>query len=181
MGVVQQDWRTELTAVLPHFFSSGSAAAAERTVCTIECGPGWADIVDRLCVRIAATLLDRERFRFDSIRQREGALRVVWGGRLSSASEAVVREAVDLAEARSVCVCELCGCRGRLYRADGICTARCHDHRSGDRALRPGMENLHLRTVGRMRVLVASRYDYGTDSFVDIIADDLPRSLMEPW
>jgi hypothetical protein len=181
MGVVQQDWRSELIAVLPHFFASGPAAAAKLPVCTIECGPGWADIVDRLCVRIAATLQQRERFRFVSIRQREGALRVVWGGRLSSASEAVVREAVDLAEARSVCVCELCGCRGRLYRADGIRMTACPEHASGDRALRPQMENLHLRTVGRMRVLIASRYDYGTDSFVDIIADDLPRSLMEPW
>jgi hypothetical protein len=182
MGVVQPDWRTELMQVLPHFFAStpvpGSAAIACPN-CMIECGAGWAEIVDRLCVRIAATLQDRERFRFVSIRQREGALRIVWGGRLSSASEAVVREAVDLAEARSVCVCELCGSRGRLYRADDIRTTPCPDHATGDRALRPEMENLHLRTVGRMRVLVASRYDFGTDSFVDI-ADDLPCSLMEP-
>jgi hypothetical protein len=49
------------------------------------------------------------------------------------------------------------------------------DHASGDPALRPEMENLHLRTVGRMRVLVASRYDFGTDSFGDI-ADDLSRA-----
>jgi len=182
MGVVQPDWRTELIAVLPHFFAStpvpGSAAMA-RPNCTIECGPGWAEIVDRLCVRIAATLQGRERFRFVNVRQRDGALRIVWGGRLSSASEAVVREAVDLAEARSVCVCELCGSRGRLYRADGVQTTACPDHASGDPALRPEMENLHLRIVGRMRVLVASRYDFSTDSFVDV-ADDLPSSLMEP-
>jgi len=180
MGVVLQDWRTELTAVLPHFFASGAGdAAPARAVCTIECGPGWADVVDRLCVRIAATLQDRERFRFASIRQREGALRIVWGGRLSSASEAVVREAVDLAEARSVCVCEVCGGRGRLYRADGIRTTRCPVHASGDRAVRPELENVHLRTAGgRLRVVVGCRYDFGTDSFVDV-DDDRPAGRLE--
>jgi hypothetical protein len=79
-GILLRDWRTELTEILPDFFAPvpkpGNAAPA-RPVCTIECGPGWADVVDRLCVRIAATLQDRERFRFASIRQREGALRIV--------------------------------------------------------------------------------------------------------
>jgi hypothetical protein len=65
-------------------------------------------------------LQDHERFRFQRIRERQGALRIHWGGRLSATSEAAVREAVDLAEARNICLCELCGAQGRLYRADGV-------------------------------------------------------------
>ncbi|MEW6645118.1 MAG: hypothetical protein AB1586_31770 [Pseudomonadota bacterium] len=84
---------------------------------------------------------------------------------------AAVRAAVDLAEARSVCVCEECGARGRLYRADDVLAVRCTDHAEGVPAVRPELENVHLTQVtvkGRLRVVVAARYDYDTDAFVRI-------------
>lgn len=59
-----------------------------------------------LCVRIVAALQENEHFRFERIRERQGALRINWDGRLTAASEAAVRSAVDVAEARSICVCE---------------------------------------------------------------------------
>jgi hypothetical protein len=171
MTGVLRDWRTELREILPDFFSSPAPA---RAVCAIECGPGWAFVVDRCCVRIAAALLDGERFRFESIRQKQGALRISWGGRLSPASEAAVRSAIDLAEARSVCVCELCGARGKLFRVDDVLATRCPDHAEGVPAGSPEMANVHLTQVtvkGRLRVVVGARYDFETDAFVEI--DDL--------
>jgi len=166
-GVLQHDdWRTDLTSVLPDFFCRPGRAA-----CPIECGPGWAMVVDRLCVRIAAAMEDRERFRFESIGSCDGALRIRWAGRLSAASEAAVRAAIDLAEARSMCVCETCGARGKRFRADGVLAASCPDHADGVPAFSAAMENVHLIQVtikGRLRVVVGARYDFDTDAFVEI-------------
>ncbi|MCP1760961.1 hypothetical protein [Bradyrhizobium japonicum] len=173
-GVVRSDWNSDLRDILPDFFgppSGPDGAASAKPVCVPECGEGWAAVVDRCCVRICAALRFGESFRFESIRVSQGALRIRWGGKLSAASEAAIRAAVDLAEARSVCVCETCGARGRLYRADGVLAARCADHAEGVPAVRPEMENVHLTQVtvrGRLRVVVAARYDYDTDSFVRI-------------
>jgi hypothetical protein len=163
-GVVQRDWGFELLEAVPDFF--GPLQLPGRPACLPECGPGWRPILDLCCLRIAAALLDHERFRFERIRERQGALRILWGGRLSAKSEAAVREAVDLAEARSTCVCELCGAEGRLYLADGVLSTRCVGHARGAPARR---ENIHLtrKTIrGRLRVLVACRYDAESDSFV---------------
>jgi hypothetical protein len=176
-GVVQRDWRFELRETLPDFFDAPPVprqVPPTRPVCLPECGPGWRGIIDRCCVRIGTALLEREHFHFERIRERQGALRIYWGGRLTAASEAVVREAVDLAEARSICVCELCGAEGRLYRADGVLMTRCVRHARGGPVARPGTQNLHLRQktiTGRLRVVVASRYDPETDSFLDIDLD----------
>lgn len=65
---------------------------------------------------IAATLEEGEAFRFESIGSYDGALWIRWSGRLKAASEAAVRAAVDLAEARSMCVSHLDGFRPP-YRA----------------------------------------------------------------
>jgi hypothetical protein len=180
--MVRRDWRTELREILPHFFAPAprpGGTAPARPACPIECGPGWAFVVDRCCVRIAAALQFGENFRFESIRQRQGALRIHWGGRLSAASEAAVRAAVDLAEARSVCVCEMCAARGKLYRADEVLATRCADHAEGVPAVRSEMENVHLTQVtvrGRLRVVVAARYDFETDAFVRIDDAGIPSS-----
>ncbi|MDE5465950.1 hypothetical protein [Bradyrhizobium sp. CSS354] len=174
-GVLQRDdWRADLASILPDFF-----ARPGREPCVPECGPGWAGVVDRCCVRIAAALEPRESFRFETIGQSQGALRIRWAGRLSAASEAAVRAAVDLAEARSLCVCELCGARGRLYRADGVLATRCPGHAKGIPARSPGMEHVHLVQLtvkGRLRVVVGARYVFESDAFVEIDdLDDLGR------
>lgn len=169
-GVLQRDdWRADLASILPDFF-----ARPGRAPCLPECGPGWAGAVDRCCVRIAAALEPREFFHFESIGSCDGALRIRWGGRLSAATEAAVRAAIDLAEARSLCVCELCGTRGRLFRADGTLATRCPEHAEGVPARSPGMEHVHLIQVtvkGRLRVVIGARYVFESDAFVEI--DDL--------
>ena len=170
MAGVVRDWRLELRETLPDFFAPGRVSHRTAPVLP-DCGEGWCCVVDRLCVRIAAALEDGESFRFASIGQQDGALRVRWGGRLSAASEAAVRTAIDLAEARSLCVCELCGARGKLFRADGVLATRCPEHAEGVPARRPGLENVHLiqvTVVGRLRTIVGVRYDFASDAFVEI-------------
>lgn len=170
MACVVRDWRLQLRETLPGFFAPAPGTRRSRPVLP-ECGQGWCCVVDRLCVRIAAALDEGESFRFESIGQRDGALRVRWAGRLSAASEAAVRSAIDLAEARSLCVCELCGARGKLFRADGVLATRCPEHAEGVPARGPGMEHVHLiqvTVVGRLRTIVGVRYDFEIDSFVEI-------------
>ncbi|MCK1715039.1 hypothetical protein [Bradyrhizobium sp. 143] len=180
MAGVVRDWRLALRETLPDFFAPGPGArrAAARLP---DCGEGWCCVVDRLCVRIAAALDEGESFRFESIEQRDGALRVRWSGRLSAASEAAVRTAIDLAEARSRCVCELCGTRGKLFWADGVLATRCPEHAEGVPARSPGMENIHLIQVtvkGRLRVVVGARYHFETDAFVEF--EDVAALRAEP-
>lgn len=170
MACVVRDWRLQLIEALPDFFAPGPGARRSRPVLP-DCGEGWCCVVDRLCVRIAAAIEQGESFRFASIGQQDGALRVRWGGRLSAASEAAVRSAIDLAEARSLCVCELCGARGKLFRGEGVLATRCPEHAEGVPARGPAMENVHLiqvPVVGRLRTIVGVHYDFSTDAFVEI-------------
>ncbi|ACE99659.1 hypothetical protein IP86_17495 [Rhodopseudomonas sp. AAP120] len=70
-----------------------------------------------------------------------------------------------------MCVCELCGARGRRYRAEDTVATRCRDHAEGAPAFSAAMENVHLIQVtvkGRLRVVVGARYDFDTDAFVEI-------------
>jgi hypothetical protein len=170
-SVVRRGRRLELIETFPGFFSPGERRS-QGTACLPECGEGWRPILDRCCERIAATLQDGERFRFEKIVERQGSLRIYWGGRLSAASEAAVREAIDLAEARSQCVCEHCGEPGRQYRQDGAVITRCDAHARGmPLPVRRGYENVHLTQKvikGRARVVVACRYNPKTDSFAEV-------------
>jgi hypothetical protein len=167
-GVLKQDWHTDLAAAVPEFF----VPRPGRLACVPECGAGWGWIIDRCAFRIAAALDDRESFRFERIRQHQGSLRIYWGGRLSAAGEAAVREAIDLGEAASQCFCELCGAPGRLYRCNDVFQTRCAGHAEGVAVpIRLGFENLHLRQkviTGRVRVVVRSRYEPDLDRFIDL-------------
>jgi hypothetical protein len=164
------EWRIRLAMAYPEFFHplrQGSAIG-----CLPESGPGWSDIIEHACVRIGAVLIERERFRFERIRERNGALRIHWGGKLSAKSEAAVRGAIDLAEARSLCFCELCGGQGRLHRDGAVLATRCDHHARGEAVpVRPGFENLHLTqkmVVGRQWTVVIRRYDPKSDAFIDL-------------
>jgi hypothetical protein len=137
-----------------------------------ECGGGWWDLLDRACQRIRVALSEGERFHFLQIKEKYGSARIYWTGRLSTEAEARVREAIDLAQARSACCCELCGEEGRLHRVGGVLTTRCVDHAQGRPVeIRPGFDNLLVvqRLVdGRLRTVACRRYERATDSFVDV-------------
>jgi hypothetical protein len=84
---------------------------------------------------------------------------------------AKVQEAIDLAEARSYCTCEICGAEGRLHDDGGWYTTRCDRHAAGEPIEpKPGEPDLHIQysmVAGKMRVIRCRRYDRERDEFVD--------------
>lgn len=173
------EWEVRLARSFANFFPRSPRRPAFTRL--PMCGPGWREIIERACERIAAVLTDREQFYFERIWERGGSLRFSWGGRLSAKSEAEVRLAIDLAEARSLCFCELCGAEARLYRDNFDDLTRCDAHAQGEPApVRRGFENLHLRhktIAGRIRTVVVSKYDPETDAFVDADPGSVPEEL----
>lgn len=113
------DWRTELVEAYPDLFHPpvGDSGAARGSP---ECGEGWRDLLERAFARIwAAVQADGGSLKVAQIKEKYGTLRLYWQGSLSPEASAQVAEAIDLAEARSACTCELCGENGRLYGRTG--------------------------------------------------------------
>jgi hypothetical protein len=170
VGVVR-NWRVDLIEAHPDLFQppAGGAEGAEGSP---ECGEGWQGLLDRLCVRIGSALSEGDRFQFTQIKEKYGTLRAYWTGRLSELTRLLVEEAIDLAEARSGCTCEICGAHGRLYDRGGWLATTCPEHARGEPVpVRPGHENLHVvRGVveGRVRIVSCRRYDRDADAFVDV-------------
>ncbi|WFT94400.1 hypothetical protein QA633_40130 [Bradyrhizobium barranii] len=165
-----QDWRVELVRTYADLFHPfGDPPRAEGWPCV---GDGWRDLLERACKRIrAAVEADGGTFHATQIKEKYGSLRFYWHGSLSPEADAKVEEAVDLAEARSACTCEVCGEEGRL-RGDAWLTTRCALHAEGRPAVavRPGLENVQIeeRYVGDRRVIRYRRYDREHDRFVDV-------------
>jgi hypothetical protein len=165
------DWRAELIEAHPDLFHPpvDDPRVAQGSP---ECGEGWRDLLERAFARIrAAVQVDGGSFKITQIKEKYATLRLYWKGALSPEADAQVEDAVDLAEARSACTCELCGEEGRLYRAGGVLMTRCADHAQGSAVeIRPGFENIHIeeRFVGDRRVVRCRRYDRETDSFIDV-------------
>jgi hypothetical protein len=164
-----RDWRSELVEAFWDLFHA-PAAAPECAQGYPQCGEGWHGLLDRACVRIGAALAEGDTFQPVQIKQKLGTLRFYWRGSLSDETKAKVQEAIDLAEARSACTCEVCGEEGRLYRSGGVLMTRCEGHAEGQPvAVKPGFANVHLlrRTPGTSEVYYA-RYDRETDAFAEV-------------
>jgi hypothetical protein len=166
-----QDWRLGLIEAHSDLFRSpaGGPGGAEGYP---DCGLGWRDLIDRCCIRIrAAVAADGGAFRFTQIKEKYGFARLYWTGRLSPQASARVEEAIDLAEARSACTCEVCGEPGEL-RTGGWLTTRCDLHAEGraPAEVQPGFENIHIVRYGRgaQRRIVCRRYDRDNDIFADV-------------
>ncbi|MHC2519003.1 hypothetical protein [Bradyrhizobium diazoefficiens] len=68
-------------------------------------------------------------------------MRFYWDGSLSPQASATVEEAIDLAEARSACTCEVCSAEGRLYGPRWL-TTRCEAHAQGRSVeIKPGLDS----------------------------------------
>ncbi len=171
MSGVVRNWRVELIETYSDLFQPAAdfPGAAQGSP---ECGEGWRDLLDRLCVRIQAVVqAEGSPFKFSQIKEKYGTLRVYWDGRLSPDADAQVEEAIALAEARSAVTCEVCGEEGRL-RGGGWLTTRCAAHSEGRPAVEPraGFENVHIirHFVGGKSHLTCRRYDRETDAFIDV-------------
>jgi hypothetical protein len=170
MAGVVRNWRIEFMEAHPRLFGGSSQGYA-------ECGEGWRDLLERACVRIEAALGPDDTFETRQIKEKYATLRWYYSGRLSEAARGPVEEAIDLAEARSGCICETCGAPGRIYDRGGWLATACPAHAQGEPApVKAGWENLRVlrRLVdGESRIVSCRRYDLTTDSFVDVD----PRSL----
>jgi hypothetical protein len=172
MAHLLNDWRLELIRTYPDLFHPlpGDPPTAEGWPCV---GDGWRDLLERACARIRmAVQAEGGTFHATQIKEKYGTLRFYWEGALSPKTDALVEEAIDLAEARSACSCEVCGAEGRLY-GPGWLVTRCATHAEGRRPveIKPGFDNIHLvqRLVdGKLRTVTCRRYDRATDSFVDV-------------
>lgn len=148
--VNSNNWRAELVEAYPDIFHPvGVPPGAQGWP---DVGDGWRELLERACARIrAAVQADGETFRATQIKEKYGTLTFYWHGALSPDADAKVEEAIDLAEARSACTCEVCGGPGRLY-GPGWLTTRRTAHAEGRRPkeIRPGFENLLIeeRYVG---------------------------------
>lgn len=167
MTDVVRDWRDELVEAHPSLFRSPEGRPGPS--CLPECGEGWRDLLDRACVRIrAAVEADGGAFTATQIKEKFGTLRFYWRGDLSDEAEAKVDEAIELAEARSACTCEVCGEEGRLHKSGDWLTTRCDAHARGTpvEAEADGENVVVQRVVGARTSF--RRYDRAADSFVDI-------------
>ena len=120
-------WQSDLMLRYPQLFQQ----AGYPTV-----GDGWQDLIERAVARVAAAVAGGPAgsgVGIVQIKEKFGTLRLYYHARkLPTKIFARVREAIDLAEARSACTCEECGAEGRLYKRNGWYLTRCVDHAEGE-------------------------------------------------
>ncbi|QAU48841.1 hypothetical protein [Bradyrhizobium guangzhouense] len=171
MSGVVGNWRVELIEAHRDLFQPPAdfPGAAQGSP---ECGAGWRDLIDRCCVRIREVLeTEGGTFQFTQIKEKYASIRMYWTGRLSPEASARVEKAIDLAEARSACTCDVCGEEGRL-RGDAWLATRCEAHAEGLPPVerRPGFENVYMvrHFADGRHFITCRRYDRQNDVFVDV-------------
>ena len=125
-------WQTELMNRYPDLFSR--ADETERSPGYPTVGDGWQVLVEKAVARIADAVARQRRgaVKISQVKEKFGGLRVyVQYKSLPGPVRKEVREAVEAAEDRSWCTCEICGAVGRLYDSDGTLTTRCELHAIG--------------------------------------------------
>jgi hypothetical protein len=139
---------------------------------------GWQSIIEKAFRRIDEAVAGARRnnpaasVHVKQIKEKLGGLRIyIDSVGLPAETEAAVQEAIDLAEARASCTCEICGSPGVLHDRAGWYLTRCERHAEGEPVpARPGEDDLHIQfkmVNGKMRVSRCRRYDRKRDAFVD--------------
>jgi hypothetical protein len=172
-------WRQELMAQYPKLFNM-ELDGRKTTLGFPEVGDGWRELVETAVSRIATAMAAAPEgsLHVVQIKEKFGTLRLYrHANKLSRTVEKAINQAVDLAEARSACTCEVCGAEGRLYQSNGWYKTVCAEHADGTIVeLEAGWENLHVVRgyVGeKFGIITCRRYVRETDSFVDVD----PKSL----
>jgi hypothetical protein len=162
------DWRDDLVRRFPALFldASGQPTGGYPTV-----GDGWRILLTRCCERITAALAraPAETVRVGQIKEKFGTLRIYVDvqRRVPDGVREDIREAIDLAEARSACTCETCGDPGWLS-GDSWITTSCDRHRRGPWTRQPKPHDFVIvqrRLVDGKWVRTARRYVPERDCF----------------
>lgn len=129
-----------------------------------ECHTGWIGILDRYFGVVDRELPPDAVYELRQVKEKLGSLRIYDHSDATSASVAI-REAHELAEARSYYTCEYCGGRGVWSNRRGYLTTVCADHavRDGYRAEPIESDDYSYRDGGK----VWHRYDPAVDEFVE--------------
>lgn len=133
MGLIVLPGQTEASLGLDFPYPSSSKELPRRLLHHVPSGPMLVDghlldVRDDVLVHHqGAVAADDGRFRFTQIKAKYGSVRMYWTGRLSPEASALVEDAIDLAEARNACTCDVCGDTGVL-RSGRWLTTRCDLH-----------------------------------------------------
>src|SRR5262245_59316385 len=109
--MVAQDWRGDLVRAYPDLFEllSDEESFSDLTDRIREVSDGWRDLMERACARIrAAVEAHGGAFVFLPLEKEGGMLRLYFSGLPRTAGEGLMWEAINLAEHRSACTCEVC-------------------------------------------------------------------------
>jgi hypothetical protein len=120
----------QLTERYPRAFSKDSRGSSPIPVT----GPGWLQLLERLCQRITRALESDSaaRFRIDDVIGKNGALRVFC--QVADArpeTEAEIDAAVKDAEREARCSCEICGAPAQPHEVGDTFEIACEAHRRG--------------------------------------------------
>jgi hypothetical protein len=175
-GLVLADWRTRLLHDHSALFPDLRVVATEQGPALASAGwpsvgDGWRRLVERACARIAAVHVAEPAAEIAilAIEEKWGELRLnVSTLDLGERASTAVDLAVDLAEARSRHVCEVCGTPGRLSVRNRWYATVCAAHADGYLPVRGRNIDLQVTTiiVDDRPVRMARRYDVRSDSFV---------------
>lgn len=137
---MRDDLDRDLCSKYPKIFRDRSRSITESPMgWGFECGDGWYDLIDRLCLHIQShvdgkrhmhrSLTDEE---FDEQHQTVAAqVKEKFGGLRFSAdnADAYIQGAISMAESVSYMTCEVCGQKGRR-RSGGWIRTLCDEHSS---------------------------------------------------
>lgn len=96
----------------------------KRADVTLECGPGWTDLLDATFDWLEEIASDRE-WAPSQIKEKFGTLSLYWFGDLPDLGG----EIIEAAEHLSGHLCEHCGTPGQIGQCHGWWSTRCRDHR----------------------------------------------------
>lgn len=175
-SLVIRDWQTRLVHNHPRVFPDaclvhtpdGPALSCSGWPSIPE---GWRAIVETACRRLAEAVASEPEAEFVLIDMKEkyGMLCLAASSfGLSEEANAAVTLALDLAEARSAHVCDVCGRPGRLSEQGGWYATRCEEHLDEFVPVRARNPDLQITThlVDGRQVRTARHYSFATDSFV---------------
>jgi|SRR5665213_64975 len=106
----------------------------------IECGEGWAAILDELFAEISRVRIAGSSVTIKQVKEKFGGLRIYWS-QANGEQNPEIKALIDQTSLRSTKICEVCGADGTLRQKPngaGSIAALCDTHaRPGDMIVTP--------------------------------------------